>query len=109
MLRGHRVSQYELAKRMFDVRLGTDDRSEQIFFSHVKDKPGESSSLIVSLLAIDCGGLSILWEAQRCHTGHSFRFALAIRQRAFGLTKKHNFISPNDDRKRGSSADKQSQ
>jgi len=45
-----------------------------------------------------------VWEAQRCHTGHSFRFALAIRQRAFGLTKKH-FISPNDVRKRGSSAE----
>jgi hypothetical protein len=37
---------------------------------------------------------------------HSFRFALAIRQPALCMTKKHNFISPNDDRKRGSSSNK---
>ena len=42
-------------------------------------------------------------------TGHSLRFALAIRQLALCLTEKHNFISPNDDRKRGSSGNKQSQ
>jgi hypothetical protein len=38
----------------------------------------------------------------------SFRFALAIRKPTLGLTKKHNFISPNDDRKRRSSGNKQS-
>jgi len=43
------------------------------------------------------------------NNGNSFRFALAIRQRALGLTKKHKFISPNDDRKRRSSRKKQSQ
>jgi CubicO group peptidase (beta-lactamase class C family) len=43
------------------------------------------------------------------NNGNSFRFALAIRQRALGLTKKHKFISPNDDRKRRSSGKKQSQ
>src|SRR5258708_40258085 len=45
----------------------------------------------------------------RCspNNGNSFRFALAIRQPALGLTKKHNFISPNDDRKPRSSGNKQ--
>jgi hypothetical protein len=43
------------------------------------------------------------------NNGNSFRFALAIRQRALGLTKQHKFISPNDDRKRRSSGNKQSQ
>src|ERR1700738_4617822 len=43
------------------------------------------------------------------NNGHSLRFALAIRQLALCLTKKHNFISPKDDRKRGSSDNKQSQ
>lgn len=46
------------------------------------------------------------WPRRPCPKGannrHSFRFALAIRQPALGLTKKHNFISPNDDRKRRS-------
>jgi len=46
---------------------------------------------------------------KRANNGHSFRFALAIRQPALGLTKKHNFISPNDDRKRRSGGNKQSQ
>jgi hypothetical protein len=41
--------------------------------------------------------------------GHLSRFALGIRQRALGLTKKYNFISPNDDRERKSSANKQCQ
>jgi Second Messenger Oligonucleotide or Dinucleotide Synthetase domain len=43
------------------------------------------------------------------NNGRSLRFALAIRQLALCLTKKHNFISPKDDRKRGSSDNKQSQ
>jgi hypothetical protein len=34
---------------------------------------------------------------------------LAIRQYALGLTKKHNFISSKDDRKRKPSGDKQAQ
>src|ERR1700681_1546864 len=38
--------------------------------------------------------------------GHSLRFALAIRHLALCLTKKHNFLSPKDDRKRGSSDNK---
>jgi hypothetical protein len=42
-------------------------------------------------------------------SGHSLRFASAIRQLALCLTEKHNFISPNDDRKRGSNGNKQSQ
>jgi hypothetical protein len=36
-------------------------------------------------------------RAKRANDEHSFRFALAIRQCALGLTKKHNFISPHDD------------
>jgi hypothetical protein len=43
------------------------------------------------------------------NNGHSLRFALAIRQLALRLTKKHKFISPKDDRKRGSSDNEQSQ
>jgi hypothetical protein len=53
------------------------------------------------------------WQWLECllcaNNGHSFRFALAIRQPALGLTEEHNFISPNDDRKRRSSGNKQSQ
>jgi hypothetical protein len=43
------------------------------------------------------------------NSGFSLRFELPIRQLVLGLTKKHNFISPNDDRKRGSSGNKLSQ
>src|ERR1700737_4975885 len=48
-------------------------------------------------------------KSAAANNGHSLRFALAMWQLALGLREKHNFISPKDDRKRGSSGKKQSQ